>query len=173
MHLAGILVIALIVLIVILMTGQKSGYKISPFATESQGNKEEFGDVLGTLGDYDRVLASAGDQIRQSDPSKRLQPNNDWNAGLYVQSTLTSMQKAGIPPQEPVTITSKCKDQCKSIDPLASQKCEGQCYCRNSSLRYCDIQCAYTDEPRELCMRGCLETKLTNCNNFSWGFANH
>ena len=80
MHLAGILIIALIVLIIVLMTGQKSGYKIAPIVIESHGKKEEYGDVLGALGDYDKVLAAAGNQIRQTDASKRLQPNNAWNA---------------------------------------------------------------------------------------------
>ncbi len=170
MHLAGILVISLIVLIIVLMTGQKSGYKIAPLATE---NKEEFGDVLGALGDYDKVLAAADDQIRQTDASKRLQPQNAWNAGMYVQSTLTSMQKAGIPPQEPVTISSKCKKQCASNDPLASIKCEGVCVCHENVKRWCSIQCQYADEPLADCMHGCMASKLTNCNNFSWVFADH
>ena len=173
MHLAGILVIALIVLIVILMTGQRSGYKIAPFSTESQGEKEEYGDILGALGDYDKVLAAAGDQIRQTDASKRLQPNNARNAGFYLQSTLTSMQKAGIPPQEPITITSKCQKQCASNDPLASQKCTGMCSCHNHVQRACSLDCAYSDEPLADCMHGCMASKLTNCNQTSWIFYNH
>ena len=173
MHLAGILIIALIVLIVVLMTGQKSGYKIAPIATEYQGAKEEYGDILGALGDYDKVLAAAGNQIRQTDASKRLQPNNAWNAGMYVQSTLTSMQKAGIPPEEPVTITSKCQKQCASKDPLASQKCEGLCVTQASVKRWCEIQCAYTDEPFDQCLRGCMDIKMVNGVSSTWVFYDH
>ena len=173
MHLAGILVIALIILIIVLMTGQTSGYRVASSVTGFQEKKEEYGDVLGALGPYDKILASAGNQIRQTDPSIRLQPNNAWNAGMYVQSTLTSMQKAGIPPQEPVTITSTCEKQCKSNDPLASQKCQGQCYCHNNVRRACSLDCAYTDEPLTDCLRGCMATKMTNCNQVSWGFFDH
>lgn len=173
MHLAGILIIALIVLIVVLMTGQKSGYKIAPIATEYQGTKEEYGDVLGALGDYEAQISAADNQIRQADPSIRLQPNNAWNAGMYVQSTLTSMQKAGIPPEEPVTITSKCQKQCASKDPLASQKCTGLCSCHKNVERACVLDCQYSDEPLESCIKGCMASKLANCNNFSWVFYDH
>ncbi len=173
MHLVGILAIALIVLIIVLMTGQKSGYKTANLATDKQENREEFGDVLGALGPYDKVLAAADNQIRQTDPSKRLQPNNAWNAGMYVQSTITSMQKAGIPPEEPVTINSKCKKQCESKDPLASQKCRGMCACHENVKVSCAIDCQYTDEATKDCLHGCMASKLANCNNFSWVFYDH
>ena len=139
----------------------------------NSNQKEEFGNVLGALGAYDKIMASAVNQMNQSDPSKRLQPNNDWSGGLYLQSTLTKMQQQGIPPREPVTILSKCKEQCKSRDPLSSQKCEGTCFCRNNCARACSIDCQYTDEPQIDCMRGCMATKITNCNQFSWSFYNH
>lgn len=167
MHLAGILVITLIVLVIILMTGQKSGYKVAG------SGKEEFGDILGALGEYEAQISAAINQTSQSDSSKRLQPWPAYNAGSYIQSTFTKMRKAGIPPQEPVTITSKCKKQCESRDPLASQKCQGQCYCHNSCRVSCAIDCQYTDEPTEDCLKGCMATKMTNCNQFSWGFAEH
>ena len=169
MHLAGILVITLIVLVIILMTGQKSSYKVA----DKSAGKEEFGDVLGALGEYDKVLSAADGQIRQTDPSLRLQPNNDWSAGLYIQSTLTKMRQDGVPPEEPVTITSKCKKEQRSNDPLATQKAVGQCYCHNNVQRACAIDCQYTDEPTESCLRGCMASKLTNCNQFSWGFFDH
>jgi len=166
--LLAIFVIALIVLIIILMTGQKSGYKIP-----KTGGKEAFGDILGALGEYQGQLAAADDQIRQTDASKRLQPNNAWNAGLYTRSVFTDMRKAGVPPEKPVTITSKCKAQCASEDPLATQKCTGLCYTQNNVKRYCDIQCQYSDEPLETCVRGCMETKMVNGVSSTWGFFDH
>ena len=169
MHLAGILVIALIVLVIILMTGQKSGYKVANLAT----GKEEFGDILGALGPYQAQLAASDDQIRQTDPSLRLQPNNAWNAGLYSRSIFTKMRQDGIPPEEPITITSKCKKQCASDDPLATMKCIGNCYCHSNCHVSCAIDCKYTDEPTEDCLKGCMATKMTNCNQVSWGFFDH
>jgi hypothetical protein len=168
MLLAGILVIALIVLIIILMTGQTSGYKISKSA-----GKEEFGDILGALGPYKSQLAASDDQIRQTDPSLRLQPNNAWNAGLYARSVFTDMAKNKVPPEKPITNSSKCKKQCASKDPLASQKCEGVCVTRESVKRWCDIQCAYTDEPLDQCLKGCMETKLVNGVSSTWVFYDH
>ena len=170
MHLAGILIIALIVLIIILMTNKSSSYRNAPAPEEKI---EEFGDVLGALGPYQAQIAAAIDQTRQTDPSKRLEPGNDWNAGMYIQSTFTDMARKGIPPQEPITIISRCTEQCKSNDPLASQKCTGMCYCRENCRVSCEIDCEYTDEPRESCLRGCMATKTTNCNQFAWGFADH
>ena len=167
MHLAGILVVALIVLIIILMTGQKSGYKVD------DSGKEEFGDVLGALGEYESQISAADNQIRQSDPSKRLQPNNAWNAGLYTRSILTKMRQEGIPPDEPVTPGSKCKKQCASRDPLASQKCEGLCLTEASVRRACSLDCAYTDEPTESCLRGCMATKMVNGVSTTWVFFDH
>lgn len=167
--LLAIFVIAVVILVIILMTGQKSGYKIA-----KTGGKEEFGDVLGALGPYQAQLAASDDQIRQTDPSLRLQPNNAWNAGLYNRSAFTDMRKAGVPPKEPVTITSKCKEQCKSNDPLASQKCTGLCSCHENAKVWCAIQCKYQDhEPLADCVRGCMKTKVTNCNSTSWIFFDH
>ena len=166
--LLAIFVIALLVLVIILMTGQKSGYKV-----ENKSGREGFGDILGALGDYQGQLSAAIDQTSQSDPSKRLQPWPAYNAGSYIQSYATAMRKAGVPPVEPVTITSKCKAQCKSDDPLASQNCSGLCYTQNNVKRYCDIQCQYSDEPLELCVKGCMETKMVNGVSSTWGFFDH
>jgi hypothetical protein len=168
--LLAIFVIAVVILVIILMTGQKSGYKIA----KVNDGKEEFGDVLGALGPYQAQLAASDDQIRQTDPSLRLQPNNAWNAGLYNRSVFTDMRKAGVPPEEPVTITSKCKKQCASNDPLASQKCTGLCSCHENAKVWCTIQCKYQDhEPLSDCVRGCMKTKVTNCNQFNWVFFDH
>nr|QBK85893.1 MAG: hypothetical protein LCMAC101_04880 [Marseillevirus LCMAC101] len=172
MCLPGILIIALIVLVIVLMTGQTSGYRKAP-SVGVQDNREEFGDILGTLGPYAAQIAAANNQTDQSDPSLRLQPWPAWNAGTYIQSIFTDMQKAGIPPEEPLTITSKCQKQCESNDPLASQKCTGMCYCHNSCRVSCAIDCQHTDDPTDDCMNGCMATKTTNCNQFSWGFAEH
>ena len=163
-----ICIIVIVILVVVLITNQKP----EP-GMKKLNNREGFGDILGALGDYDAQLAAAIDQTSQSDPSKRLQPWPAYNAGSYIQSYATTMRKAGIPPVKPTTITSKCKEQCKSDDPLASQKCTGMCYCYNNVKRACSIDCQYTDEPTKDCLRGCMANKLTNCNNFSWGFAEH
>ena len=173
MHLVGILAIALIVLIIVLMTGQKSGYKTAKLATDKQENREEFGDVLGALGPYEAQISAAINQTSQSDPSKRLQPWPAYNAGSYIQSTFTKMRQQGIPAQEPITITSKCKKQCKSNDPLASQKCEGLCVTQASVKRWCEIQCAYTDDPFDQCLRGCMDIKMVNGVSSTWVFYDH
>jgi len=175
MCLSGILIIALIVLIIILMTGQTSSFRKAPVLKEDsdQGRKEEFGDILGLLGPYQAQIAAADNQTNQSDPSMRLQPWPAWNAGTYIQSTFTDMQKAGVPPKEPVTIISKCEEQCDSNDPLASQKCTGMCYCYANCHVKCALDCKHTREPTDQCMQGCMETKLVNCTNTSWGFESH
>jgi len=168
MLLAGILAVALIVLIIILMTGQRSGRE-----TPGPAGKEEFGDILGALGPYKAQISSAVNQIRQTDASKRLQPNNSWNAGLYVESTFTDMRKSGVPPEKPVTIGSKCKEQCASRDPLASQKCEGLCVTQANARRWCDIQCQYSDEPLDQCVEGCMDIKMVNGVSSTWVFYDH
>lgn len=136
-------------------------------------NNEKFGNVLGALGPYEAQIAAAIDQTNQMDSSKRLQPNNPWNAGEYIESTFTNMQQNSIPPKEPLTIDSKCEKQCESSDHIAMQKCKSMCSCHNNVARYCQIQCQYTDDSEKSCMDHCMQTKLTNCNQVSWTFYNH
>lgn len=134
--------------------------------------KEGFGDVLGALAPYEKGLAECEKQCWREDPGKRMLSPANTGCDKYCQSTFTEFARHSLPPPTAMTSQDTCELQCSvgkfAKDPIAKDKCISMCNCHSEVKSWCRQQCAYTTQDPMSCLKECIATKLTNCNQTSW-----
>lgn len=134
----------------------------------SNDDVEGFGDVMGSLGKYQKPLAHCIRECDREDPTKSLAHTN-LACDEYCQSTFTDKAKYGIPPPQ---IRDKCEEQC-SVGPYANNleskyRCMSQCQCHEDTKETCRQHCAYSTLDSKECLKSCMMREIPKCNSVSW-----
>lgn len=147
------------------------------FVTTIRNKKEPFAQVLGALAPYQTELAHCISDCEREDPNRRLQADGNWSCDRYCYSKFTDFarEKKKMTSFEPEYNTEqKCELQCRSGDKTADNKCKSMCHCVNEVAKWCkELWCPYTHVDTSECMKQCIATNLTNCNQVSWTWKSH
>mgnify|MGYP007073251012 FL=1 len=144
----------------------------------TQAHKTENFDILGALAPYKDALYRCERDCEREDPSKRLLAPGNIGCDAYCQSTFTNLARNQAPSPPVVTEYDECEEQCSkgpfAKNPLSKDKCISMCHCHTEVKKWCrDLQCAYTDLDSDTCMKRCIESQATNCNQLSWTWKKH
>ena len=148
------------------------------FAVSGSKSRTEGFDILGALAPYKDALYRCERDCEREDPSKRLLSSGNIGCDAYCQSVFSDMAKKNLPAPPVVTEYDVCENQCSvgkfAKNPIAKDKCISMCHCHEEVKKWCrELQCPYTDQDPNECMRQCVATQAINCNQGSWTWKKH
>ena len=128
--------------------------------------KESYGDVLGSLGRFEKPLAECLSECeRHSD--RPGQGNISCDTQCYNIFSGLAKQDAQVPMINSLEI--QCNRQCDHSDSKMKKRCASICRCHKNVGERCHQRCEYNvDKPD--CIRQCSAVLSTNCNQVSWSF---
>ena len=141
----------------------------------SRSSTERYGTVLGAAGNYGQGLVNCLNDCEREDPDKRLQGQSNFNCSIYCDYVISDMAQKGIPPEEfPVhNNLKKCEIQCSAPNATETEfrKCVSVCYGQREALQYCkELQCPYSLDDENTCLKQCASTQGINSNQVSWNW---